>query len=613
MKILWTILATLLCVTAFSQDFITTNDFLLEPVQVVNPYAEEIRGIWINSDNMPKTNEEAVKLVNEYYNAGFNLLFPEVICRGYTIYKSNLLERDPRFVDCDDTLTTIINEAHKLSMEVHPWVWCFRAGYTDHPGAILTLHPDWIECSKYGDTLSVNGGMWISPFIPEATDFLISLYKEIVSNYNVDGLHLDYVRYEAQNPIPFGFSTIAKRKYRMHTGGMDPAQVEYLSSDYIRWIEYREKQVTDFVSKTNKALKEIKPNIIVSAAVASNPVEARLNYMQNWPHWVANNWIDYIVPMTYMTDDAKFQKLMDTQLGYLKGKVWTTVGIGSHLFTKNESKNIDQIKLARNTDYMGQALFAAKYMTPSLESSLKTQVWDTPATLPFHSNSEKTQEILNYKNSINKYMPAESIQKYFPKNLIRIPSYTIHEKIEDITIDGNLYEWDYYEPITIQYDNMGKDTPYTTQVKMTYDDEAIYICYNCLETEMSLIKADNIERDGYTFYDDSVDTFIQMNPKVPKYDHFSVNTLNAHFDQQIFNVAWSSEWESRISKNLLGWCAEIKIPYESLSVEKPKKGDYWRMNFTRNRWVTGQGENLNWSVAYGSFHNIERLGYVWFE
>lgn len=613
MKFLYTFLVTILCISIYAQDIYTPQTTDLIETPILNPYSEEIRGIWVNSDNMPKTNDEAIKLVNEYHNAGFNLIFPEVICRGYTIYKSNLLERDPRFVDADDTLTAIINEAHRLNMEVHPWVWCFRAGYTDHPGAIITAHPDWLECSKYGDTLSVNGGMWISPFVPEAKDFLQSLYKEIVTNYNVDGFHLDYIRYEAQNPIPFGFSQTARRKYRMHTGGMDPMKVEYLSADYIRWIEYRERQLDEFVANTTKALKEIKPNIIVSAAVACNPVEARLNYMQNWAHWVNNNWIDYIVPMTYMTDDAKFTKYMNDQLKLLDGKVWTTIGIGSHLFTKKEQKNIDQIKLARETNYMGQALFAAKYMTPYLEAQLKSQVWTEPATLPFHSNSAKTQTILNYKNSINKYIPANSIQKYFPRNLIRIPSYTVKEKTNEIVIDGDLSDWSDYSAVTIKYDNMGVETPLISNVQMTYDDEAIYLAYNCIEPEMEKIKADTIERDGATFYDDSVEAFIQMNPKVPKYNHFSLNTLNTHFDQQLFNVTWSKEWESRINKHFLGWCAEIKIPYECLSVEKPNKGDYWRMNFTRNRCTTGQTETFNWSVAYGSFNNIERFGFVYFE
>ena len=332
--------------------------------------------------------------------------------------------------------------------------------------------------------------MWISPIIPEVREFLISIYKEIVTNYDVDGFHLDYVRYETQNPILYGYSYAARKKFRYKYFNIDPLKIEYLSPEYINWIEFREEYIDTFVRDTSKALKEIKPNIIISAAVAMDPVEARLNYMQDWPHWANNGWVDMIIPMTYMTDNTKFEKNMKTQLDILDNKVFTTIGIGSHMFTKDEWMNTYQIKLARKTSYMGQALFAAKYMTPNLEEMLAETVWSDHASLPFYKDNEKTQAIKTFKDNITSFRYPESLKPYFPKNILDIPVYHITKRTTNIKIDGKVgvNEWEPYENIEIKYDNMGKETTNTTNVKATYDDEALYVYFVCFESNMNDIK-----------------------------------------------------------------------------------------------------------------------------
>ena len=579
------------------------------------PDEGEIRGIWINSDKMPKTEAETKALVEEYHRAGFNLLFPEVMCRGYAVFPSEILERDPRFTQSCDMLAEMIKYAHALNMEVHPWVWCFRAGYTNHPGAIIKAHPEWLEIGRYGGSLSLNGGMWISPISAEARAFLTEIYKEIAGRYDIDGFHLDYVRYESQTPVPFGFSFKARQTFISETGCSDPKISEYLSPDYIRWMEFREKYIDIFVKDIYTELKKIKPDIIISAAVAMDPDEARINYMQNWPHWAENGWIDMIVPMTYVTDDRKLIRNMDKQLKVLRGKVWTAVGLGPIYFVNDEKRNIGQIELARKTDYMGQALFASQYMTDSLEKMLRESVWTDNALLPFGLNTEKNSAIKDYKSDITEKEPL-SLSQVFPKEILPIPVYTVRKRITDISVNGmcDSPEWAPYNEVIINHNNMGDMIEdYTSRVRMTYDKDALYVCFVCEEPKMHAIKAEAEERDGNTFYDDSAEVFVQMNPTALKYNHFSVNTKNTQFDQQIYNVSWSKDWKSSVKKYSDRWCCEIRIPFKELSVDTPKEGALWRMNFTRNRTVGGQVENLCWSVTYGSFHTAERFGYVYFE
>jgi uncharacterized lipoprotein YddW (UPF0748 family) len=114
----------------------------------------EVRGVWINAGAIPKTARGIRQMVKGYANAHFNVLLPETICRGYAIYPSAVIERDPRFSGAIDPLLVMIDEAHKLGMEVHPWVWVFRVGYSKDKGSILRAHPDWAEIDRNGDALS---------------------------------------------------------------------------------------------------------------------------------------------------------------------------------------------------------------------------------------------------------------------------------------------------------------------------------------------------------------------------------------------------------------------------------------------------------------------------
>ena len=156
-------------------------------------------------------------------------------------------------------LPVMIDEAHRLGMEVHPWVWVFRAGYTKDRGAILTSHPDWAERGKDGKDLSANGGLWISPTNPQARDFLASLYAELARNYDIDGLHLDYIRYEVESPTPYGYCEGSRALFEKQYG-IDPLSIDRLSFNQLEWIRFRERQINTFVQRIALQTRLIRPN-----------------------------------------------------------------------------------------------------------------------------------------------------------------------------------------------------------------------------------------------------------------------------------------------------------------------------------------------------------------
>jgi len=377
------VLALVLCCTAAVADI---DYSAIDPVV-------EMRGIWIDAGAIPKTDRGIREMVRSYARAHFNVLLPETICRGYAIYPSACIERDPRFAGCIDPLPVMISEAHKLGLEVHPWVWVFRAGYTKDKGAILRAHPDWAELDATGRDLSPNGGYWLSPAVPAAKEFLASLFAELVSKYDVDGLHLDYIRYETEEKGSYGYSPASREQFSREYG-IDPVNVKPGTLDQLFWNKFRERQVNTFVQRIALQTRAIRLRAVVSAAVGSYPPDARSLLMQNWPNWVANKWVDYVAPMSYSTDDGYFGRLIVRQKEAVGDQTVLAEGLGI-MAHKDIAQTIRQIGESRRMGALGQVAFSASYVTDKQLTALAAGPYSRPALLPLRDQRGANQKLLS--------------------------------------------------------------------------------------------------------------------------------------------------------------------------------------------------------------------------
>lgn len=602
----------------------------------------ELRAIWVNADAIPKTEQGIRNLVRSYHKANLNVLLPEVIARGYTVYPSKLLARDPRFAGAIDPLPIMISEAHSLGMEVHPWVWVFRAGYTKDRGGILTAHPDWVELSKYGEDLSANGGLWVSPTIPAARDFLANLFCELVRKYDVDGLHLDYIRYEVQSPTPYGYSKCARDTFKM-LYGTDPVDIDRLSYNQIYWNMFRERQVNTFVQRISRQTRAIKPNLVISAAVGSDITTARLNLLQNWGNWVDNRWVDFITPMAYTNNDNGFAALVSGQESVVGNKTILAPGIGLHMQQSNPDQTNRQVGIARKEKALGEALFASSYFGEPQTSALIQGAYACPASVPYRAPADKAKVLTTcaqnakqagdndfasyldslavclsqyntYKTTATPYISPSQPPIEIPENVIPLPSAQVTPAASPIKIDGALDDpaWANAARVQLAYNPNGGPAPVQTTAMLTYDDTNLYVAFDASEPMMSKLKATVVKRDGPTFYDDSVEVFVDPTDKRREYYHLSTNTLGTRFDQKVMNPGWNGEWNTASKLGANGWTTEIAIPFTALKASKPIPGTRWAINLTRNRAASGSLQYFTWAVPYGSFHSPDRLGMISF-
>ena len=370
----------------------------------------EIRAIWLDRGTIvgTKNPNELRKLIKNIARTGFNVIFFETINAGYPIYPSKLLPQNPLVKDWDP-LKIAIEAAHTYGIELHAWVWTFAVGNTKHnlliekpiqyPGPIIsTKGRSWALASIDGQLrIEMQPETWLSPANHKATDFLKELFTEIVTNYDIDGFQFDYIRFPFQKRYSqVGFDFITKNAFHEATG-MLPTLEGAVNKI---WREWKVKLVSDFVKDTSSKLKQIKPNLKISAAVFAIDRSLRLQLIQqDWESWLINRWVDAVYPFYY----SFTQEEVKTKLALSK-KITNDQGIiipGFNLRVLSVGELAERVRAARNAGVLGLALFAEEHLNNEKRELLKSGPFrEQTAFIPYNKPYIGCQKLLDDFSSI---------------------------------------------------------------------------------------------------------------------------------------------------------------------------------------------------------------------
>jgi uncharacterized lipoprotein YddW (UPF0748 family) len=588
-------------------------------------------------------------MVRRYAKSGINLIHPEVIYNGYCAYPSSIMKQKDLWNGLD-MLPILIDEAHKNHVEVHPWVWVFRAGYAKDMGGILKDHPDWACVNKEGKTLSANQGYWLDPCNPAVRGFLLSAFKELVDRFPIDGIQLDYVRFEDESPVEYGFNDDCRSAFKAQYG-IDPMDIQPFTKPVLDWEMWRENLIDTFVEELSADLRKIKPNLKISAAVASLPDHARTTYMQDWPHWAENGWVDFVSPMDYTPDGNDFLRRQKASMAAIGSKALIAPGIGLYTM-KSTTPMLDQIGISRNFPMDGVTIFASAYLDEGKLADLEQGPFNAPATLPFRDplaaaaslsssasailSSSSKASIADLNTATNNLAGAERLLAYaarrlnpgaytpptpppifIPIEVQPMPEVSVPFTDTPPAMNANLSDstWQKAARITIKTSNLGLDITQPTEVLLLRDSTKLYVGFRVIEPHLGLLKSSVTAHDGPVFDDDSVELFLQPanQAKPAPYFHFAANCNGTKFEEEGTYQQWSENWEAATGRETDAWTAEFIVPYQSIRTKAPDASTVWRVNFCRNRFVTGGKESSCWSPTYGTYHTPIRFGTLSFK
>lgn len=267
--------------------------------------ATEVRAVWLTTNwgldwptqktSVTAQKNELMSILDILQAANFNIVLFQVRAQGTVFYRSKIEPLSPYFNHSGnfDPLAFAIDECHKRGMECHAWFVTYPMGkvqkkYTGkgrrRKATVINDKPGYY---KYmGDT------WFLDPGRPETQNLIVSLVKEIVSNYDVDGIHFDYIRYPS-NTRKFPDDDT----YKKYGAGKD-------------LYHWRRENINRLVSTVYDEVKSLKKWVQVSSSPLGryrvlhhiSPNDGWTAYetvFQDAGSWMANGKHDLLFPMMY--------------------------------------------------------------------------------------------------------------------------------------------------------------------------------------------------------------------------------------------------------------------------------------------------------------------------
>jgi uncharacterized lipoprotein YddW (UPF0748 family) len=302
---------------------------------------------------------------------GVRGLLVQVVGRGDAFYRSDLLPRSEALVRSpDDPLALVLRLAHAAGLEVHAWMNCTLVWSAPHlprdPRHVLLRHPEWVVRLPDGRPMTRMSaterrrlgveGVYLSPSRPAVRAWIASIAREIASRYDVDGIHLDYIR----DPGRFvGLDMDARARFALQTG-VDPARIPRqpparratLDS---AWVVFQRAQVTAIVREVRDSLAVVRPGLALSAAVLADTVSAERDHAQDWPGWIREGLLDRVFVMCYAPE---VQTVLSQMLAYAAELGTSRVVPGIAVFNSSASDAAAKIKGAIALGYRTVALYS---------------------------------------------------------------------------------------------------------------------------------------------------------------------------------------------------------------------------------------------------------------
>ena len=232
---------------------------------------------------------EADAILQRIKAAGFNVYVPCIYHGGGSWYPTTLLAPDPKLAERlkqkPDPLAYLIEKAHSMGIEVHPWFTVtFRAG---------NFHPQFADEGTPERAYNAQDDGFRS--------FIVNLMLDVVRRYDIDGINLDYIR-----TMGICTSDACKADYARKTGGnltVDMLARFVIGDARTRIQHWQEAAVKDIVTRVSTEGRKIKPGLIISVDGHPPPpgtppsLEGR-----NEVDWVKSGLINVIYKMDYSRD-----------------------------------------------------------------------------------------------------------------------------------------------------------------------------------------------------------------------------------------------------------------------------------------------------------------------
>ena len=333
---------------------------------------QQYRAFWADAFHKGyKDPAQIDQMVEDVATAKCNAILMEVRNRGGSYFLKSM---EPPVEDSDwspsfDALQYLIEKAHARGIEVHAWypvtpLWPLARAPLD-PAHAWNLHGPQAPGDSMWMTLTAGGKVSssVDPGHPDVARYLADVVLDPVRNYDLDGIHLDYIRYPEDDD--YGYNPKAVERFQR------------LQSP--TFSQFRRDQVTSLVRQIYLRAAELKPSLKVSAALITwgdgpatdaqfRAKDAYSRVYQDWRSWMEEGILDVGMPMNYFRQ-AQNASFLQNWVDFEKSRQYKrtmAIGVANYLNTIEDS--VTQLRKVQATG-VGGITFYSYASTNTLDNS----------------------------------------------------------------------------------------------------------------------------------------------------------------------------------------------------------------------------------------------------
>lgn len=265
----------------------------------------EVKGMWLSYIELYSQLSSKTKFENYIKSTfddiklgGYNTVYVHVRAFGDALYRSDYfpyagqsggsLSENISF----DPLQIMIDEGHRRNLSIHAWINPYRIASKSQYSSLngeYTLKNWWNNSATNTTYIKNVDGNWLNPAIPDVMDLITNGVKEIVKNYNVDGIHFDDYFYP--NSVNDSNTSFDK--------------AEFDKSNYTSLRKFRVDNTSKLIKKVYSAVKNMNSSVVFGISPAGNAYQFRSNGLP-WNDYIdvklwasTDGYVDYIAPQIY--------------------------------------------------------------------------------------------------------------------------------------------------------------------------------------------------------------------------------------------------------------------------------------------------------------------------
>lgn len=332
--------------------------------------------------DVERQKRELTVILDSLQSMHINTVFLQTRVRGDVIYPSaiepfsylltGISGKNPGY----DPLAFAVGECHKRGMQLHAWLVTLPLGKAEH---VRRLGKNALPNKKKSLCTYYKGSWYMEPGNPATADYITALVKEVVQNYDVDGIHLDYVRYP---------DTV---------DGYPDRGLHHKYGRSLSLAAWRRANITRIASAVYSAVKELKPWVRVSCAplgkynnltrYSSLGWDAYNTVFQDAQGWLRDGIMDALFPMLYFRGNNFYPFVRDWCENRYGRHVAPGIGVYRLMPKYGGWPRVEierQMHTSRSAGADGVIMFRTAHLLGNAGGArdVYTKVYDRPALVP---------------------------------------------------------------------------------------------------------------------------------------------------------------------------------------------------------------------------------------